>query len=150
MNSQSCQARPTSFSSAAYGTKRVSSRRVSVIRRYRDDSKQQHLKEVAQLPEAPVTVKYQPPYDLDNVLPNPGEDVIRSIGSCYLPALLLPLLLVLLLPPLGAPFKGDDRPATLLLAKSPQLLAQFWLLCLFRATCLAASKQYSSVNITLS
>jgi hypothetical protein len=76
MNSQSCLARPASFSSASYGAKRVSSRRVSVIRRYRDNDKQQHLKEVAQLPEAPVTVKYQPPYDLQDVLPNPGEDLM--------------------------------------------------------------------------
>ncbi|WIA08080.1 hypothetical protein OEZ86_010717 [Tetradesmus obliquus] len=73
MNSQSCLARPASFSSTVCGARRVSSRRVSVVRRYRDDKKAEHLKEVAQLQEAPVTVKFQPPYDLQDVLPNPGS-----------------------------------------------------------------------------
>lgn len=76
MNSQSCLARPASFSSTVCGARRVSSRRVSVVRRYRDDKKAEHLKEVAQLQEAPVTVKFQPPYDLQDVLPNPGEGLL--------------------------------------------------------------------------
>lgn len=76
MNSQSCLAKPASFSSTVCGARRVSSRRVSVVRRYRDDKKAEHLKEVAQLQEAPVTVKFQPPYDLQDVLPNPGEGLL--------------------------------------------------------------------------
>jgi hypothetical protein len=49
-----------------------------VVRRFKDDQ-QGHLREVAQLPEAPVTVKYQPPYDLQDVLPNPGEPINHPI-----------------------------------------------------------------------
>jgi hypothetical protein len=75
MNSKTCLARPASFTDASCSVSRVSSHRVSVIGRFKYDKKQGHLREVAQLPEAPVTVKYQPPYDLQNVLHNPGEHV---------------------------------------------------------------------------
>lgn len=74
------QARGASSSSAhVFKSPTVERTRARVIRRYRD-GEDKHLAEVASLPEAPPTVKYQPPYDLQSVLPNPGK-WCESAGS---------------------------------------------------------------------
>jgi peroxygenase len=59
--------------------------RTRVIRRFRNGDEERHLKEVATLPEQPVTEQYQPPYDLHKIIPNPGSPRAYNIPDRFHP-----------------------------------------------------------------
>lgn len=59
--------------------------RTRVIRRFKNGDQERHLKEVATLREQPVTQKYQPPYDLENIIPNPGSPRAYNIPDRFHP-----------------------------------------------------------------
>lgn len=58
---------PSRPSKAAVGLRRGA----RVVRRFKNTD-EERLRELAQLPEQPITMKYPPPTDLANIIPNPG------------------------------------------------------------------------------
>lgn len=56
--------------------------RRSVIPHFKSGDVEGRLREVATLREQPITEKYQPPYDLHNIIPNPGVRLIVVL-YCY-------------------------------------------------------------------
>lgn len=52
----------------------VTGRRMLVVRRFKNGSDDAKLREIATMPEQPITTKYPPPSaDLDEIIPHPGE-----------------------------------------------------------------------------